>query len=155
MVMCRSPVQSRSAAPHTYRILHCLESKQRALHATRADRDVEEGEDGFRREGIDLCEGFSDELVTQHRHRGLAYGAAFAGPGDVGEVVIFNQEGDCKFIAAADIFFFAYDAPLTPTLSQGEREFMVRVMVVIEDVFGVEIHVRGARRTRGVRRIRG
>ena len=121
-----------------------MESKEGALYSPGSNRDAEESKDIFLRKGIRLFERFSGKLIAQHRYRSLRDGASRAVPANIMDMAIADRKTNSDLVAAGGVTFGVLygPSPLTPLPLRQERRFAAWVPVVVENVFGVEIHVR-------------
>jgi hypothetical protein len=125
------------ALERTEGILERVEPKEGTFEASWADRDTEERIHVCCIEIGDVTQAHPDELFGEERHPRLAERTAFAVPFEIGNPIILNEQIDLQIIATARILFVVTHRWLCETAR------MTRVLAVIEDVFGVEIHCRG------------
>jgi hypothetical protein len=115
-----------------------LEREHRALHARGRDVDPEQVEHGPVVELEQLLGGQALELVGEHRGRGLGDRAAVPVEGDrVDLAVLTERELEGDLVAAQRVEVVRLHIGLL------ERPVIVWVLVVLEDVFAVELFVHG------------
>jgi len=119
-----------------------VEPKEGTLEATGADGDTEKSKQAVFCQMINVFKSFSFQLFTQHRHGSLGNRTASAVPAYLGDMVILERDADSDFVAAGGVTFGVLygPSPLTPLPLRQERGFAAWVPVVVENVFGVEIH---------------
>ena len=121
-------------------IFESMETKESAFEAAGTDGDAKKIEDVLWGKSDGRVDGDILEFFRENRHRGLTDRAACAIPMDILKMVIFDIEANGNFIATSGVGFGMVEMPLTPTALLWEREFSSWVTVVVENVFGVQIH---------------
>lgn len=128
------PALCRLLAVDVQRILECMQAQQRAFVAARTHRHPKQIVYMLRRQIGGVIERHPLQYLTQYRHAGLADRAALPLPADAADAVAVDVQLQFDRVAAAQILLAMRHRCI------GQHLFRTRMAVVIEDVFGVEIH---------------